>query len=63
MRIFNPNKYDTIRYDTIRYANKGHKKVLSPISIANLSRALPAYYKRVTTTSAPGWPAPATNVK
>ena len=37
-------------YDTIRYANKGHKKVLSPISIANLSRAPPAYYKRVTTT-------------
>jgi hypothetical protein len=35
---------------TIRYVNKGQHTVLSPISIANLSRALPAYYKRVTTT-------------
>ena len=32
----------------IRYANNG--QVLSPISIANPSRVLPAYYKRVTAT-------------
>jgi len=56
MQVFPLRDLSITRFDTIfRYANKSQLQVLSPISIAHLSRALPVYYKRVTTTMPQGY--------